>query len=98
MRRSELDDIDGLVVDDFEDHHPGQRRILAIDDDTAACNQRRKDRSDCEIERQRGEKWPGQTFTLRVFLAGPPDVIDQAAMLDHYALRLTRRAGGVDHI
>ena len=86
MRGRELYDIDRTALDDFEDRHARHSGVLPDDHDTTTRNERGEDRCHREIERQRGEQRPGQAFAAAVPLLGPPDVIHQAAVLDHHTL------------
>src|SRR6266550_6756680 len=72
--------------------------VIANDDDAATRNERREDRRHREIERQRGEQRPDQAFAPTILVLCPPDVIDEAAVLDHHALRRAGGARGVDDV
>ena len=86
VRGRELDDVEPAVLDDLEDRHARHLWVLAHHHDAATRNERREDRRHREIKRQRGEQRPGQSFTPTVLLLCPPDVVDEAAVLDHHAL------------
>src|SRR3989441_11284091 len=86
VRGGELDDVDPVVLDDPEDRHPVHPRVLAMNDYASTGNEGREDRRHGEIKRERGEQRPGQAFAPTILRVGPPDVIDQASVLDHHAL------------
>ena len=93
-----FNDVCPVVLDDLEDHRAVHPRILAINDDAATGNEGREDRSDRKIKGKRGEQRPGQPFAPTVLLVCPPDIIDQAAMLDHDALGRAGGTGSVDDV
>src|SRR5439155_22466176 len=98
VRGRKLDDVYPAVLDDLEDRHAGHPGVFANDDDAATGNERREDRRHGEIKRQRGEQRPEQAFARTILVLGPPDVIDEAAVLDHHAFRRAGGARGVDDV
>ena len=98
MRRRQLHDIDGVVVDDLEHDHALHAGITAIDHDAAAGDEWREERRDGQVEGEGGEKGPCEAFAGTVHPGGPPDVVHQAPVLDHDAFGRAGRAGGEDDV
>ncbi len=91
MCRSELDHVHPIFLEHVQNGQVPFPRGLPIDDHGPTARQRNEDRRHGEIEAERRKEREVRGPFVDEGVPGPADVIGEAAVVDHHALRV---AGG----
>ncbi|MNW44984.1 hypothetical protein D3C74_222350 [compost metagenome] len=99
QRRSRFEHRHGVVANPAVEAGWINPVVLRHDDHGAAVVQRPRNVADEHVEREAGElQQPDRELIQAVFPPVARRRVHQAAVLDHHALRLARRTGGVDDV
>ncbi|AFC32967.1 gp18.3 [Paenibacillus mucilaginosus 3016] len=98
QHRGRIKQLDAMPADIITEHRTVQHRFLADDVQPGSVQQRAEDLLEARVKGVFGGQHDGRGQIRLVGVMEPGDRIQDAPVLDLYALRCSRRAGGVEKV